>query len=180
MPFFRCKLRQQYQIKVLRSPELDHTALVFLACLIQLWCSWHVMTHSVFQGNIIFDCLACLLCGGLAPLQEFREVSIHSAPIVFGSHCESSCVQSKRMAFMLSKPPQAAIRDKKYSTLTSGGHFGSDEELPKVVSIPQIIRTDARKRRCTHARMHGPTRTPHGCPHMHARSHARIDALAHA
>jgi len=65
MPFFRCKLREQYSIK----------------------------------GNIFFDCLACLLCGTLAPLQEFRE---------------------------------AAIRDKKFSTLTGGGKFGTDEDLPEV------------------------------------------------
>jgi hypothetical protein len=63
MPFFRCKLRQQYQIKVTSFHRFDHPACGF--------------THrGSFQGNIIFDCLACLLCGGLAPLQEFREVKI--------------------------------------------------------------------------------------------------------
>jgi hypothetical protein len=65
MPFFRCKLRNQYQIKVTCIYNFDHVA-----------CDLPLQIGCALQGNIVFDCLACLLCGGLAPLQEFREVPL--------------------------------------------------------------------------------------------------------
>ena len=73
------------------------------------------------QGNLFFDCLACIFCGHFAPLQEFREVPAYrlAQPCFFG------------LLFSQNKPSssaqQAAIRDKKFSTMTvtAGGKFGS-------------------------------------------------------
>jgi len=59
-PYFRCKLREQYGIKVIELSIIPKA---------------YEMTLFL-QGNVFFDILACLLCGNLAQFQEFRESAI--------------------------------------------------------------------------------------------------------
>ena len=67
-PYFRCKLREKYGIKV---------SMVVLILRVT-----HQILTSTAQGNIVFDALACWICCNLAQFQEFREVRCRrKAPI---------------------------------------------------------------------------------------------------